>query len=109
VRHELLPEGLRISWIVESCPDIPREESTISYVPLRRKSGGLSDSSLLWLFQRHVDELPEYSVVIVVDVLLAKLKLNSSSFKGIILPQGSEFHKEALSLYQTCSAAIVVC
>jgi hypothetical protein len=32
-----------------------------------------------------MEELPDYSVVIIVDGLLAHLKINSTSYKGILL------------------------
>ena len=88
VRNELVTEGLQVSWIVESCQQ--KQDQAIAYVPLRRKSGGLSDSNLLWLFQRHIEEIPDYSVVLITDIRLVRLKLGSTCFKGIIVPGQQE-------------------
>jgi hypothetical protein len=57
----------------------------ISYVPLRKKAGGLSNQNILWLFERYMEELPDYSVILVVDKLLEHLKINNTSYKGILL------------------------
>lgn len=94
VRDQLLEEGLPVSWIVEHCAEEETKEQTIQYVPLRKK-GGLSNENLLWLFGRYVEELPEYSVVLVVDATLRQLKINPTSIRAVVLPPNGVSTKSA--------------
>lgn len=85
IRDSFTKIGRKVQWLVECVGGHEQKHQNIGFIGLRKMIGGLTESTLLWLFQRFLDEIvSENSVVFVIDEMLTPVKLSGTSVKVIL-------------------------